>query len=332
MLNYLLTALNDCVLAFDENTQKYLFISPSVYAVTEYDAKDFQDNKDLLTDIIEPTEYDEVLAASTESTSKWTEQTYHIKTRSGKIRRLRHKKCRLTDEQTGHQVLLSVINDVSEEQQVREEIAWTKNNLEALINNTQDMTWSINREGKYVYMNTAYRNRIAYTIGIVPKEGDDAYAHSGHTEEINQEWISYYHRALSGERYVTRHESPDPQTKEPTYFEVSFNPIYKTTKGEIIGVGCFARDITERLKNEKALIDQNDRLKNIASLSSHELRRPVASMLGLINIIDKNNFLNPDNEPIIEHLFTVSMEIDEVIRTIVNKTFIDGLHLTNTKV
>jgi signal transduction histidine kinase len=104
---------------------------------------------------------------------------------------------------------------------------------------------------------------------------------------------------------------------------VSFNPIYRATKDEIIGVGCFARDITERLKTEEALIEQNERLKNIASLSSHELRRPVASMIGLLNIIDRDNFSNPENEQIIEHLVTVTHEIDEVIRLIVNKTFID---------
>jgi signal transduction histidine kinase len=65
----------------------------------------------------------------------------------------------------------------------------------------------------------------------------------------------------------------------------------------------------------------------IASLTSHELRRPVASMLGLINIMDRENFFNPDNREIIEHLLTVSNEIDEVIRLIVDKTFIDTLSI-----
>ena len=216
------------------------------------------------------------------------------------------------------------VRDITHEMHAQEEIMWTKNNLEALINNTEDLTWSIDRDGRYVYMNTAYRKRIKETVGAEPKEGDDAYVHSGQTEKINDEWRSYYQRALSGERYITRHESFDPVTKEPTYFEVSFNPIHTASKDEIIGVGCFARDITERLKTEEALIEQNERLKNIASLSSHELRRPVASMMGLLNIMDKENFSNPENKQIMEHLVTVTHEIDEVIRLIVNKTFIDA--------
>src|SRR5215469_11434773 len=103
---------------------------------------------------------------------------------------------------------------------VREEIAWTKNNLEALINNTEDYIWSIDRDGKYVYMNSAYRRRITETTGTEPKEGDDAYIHSGNTEQVRDEWRGYYNRALSGERYFTRHQSPDPGTKEITHFEV----------------------------------------------------------------------------------------------------------------
>ncbi|HVS93323.1 MAG TPA: PAS domain-containing protein [Mucilaginibacter sp.] len=206
---------------------------------------------------------------------------------------------------------------------INEEIAWTKNNLEALINNTEDLIWSVDSEGRYVYMNSAYRKRITSIVGIQPNQGDDAYIHSGRTDKVRNEWHGYYARAFSGERYVTRHESLDPATNEQQHFEVSFNPIYKASKTEIVGVGCFARNITGRLKTEDALIDQNERLRNIASLSSHELRRPVASMIGLLNILDRENFSNPENEQIIEHLVTVANELDEVIRLIVNNTFID---------
>jgi PAS domain S-box-containing protein len=216
------------------------------------------------------------------------------------------------------------MRDITYEMQVQEEILWTKNNLEALINNTEDLTWSIDRDGKYVYMNSSYRKRVLATTGAMPEEGDNAYLYSGPTDDINSEWRSYYQRAFDGERYVIRHESINPKTGDTEHFEVSFNPIYKGTKDKIIGVGCFARNITERLKTEEALIEQNERLKNIASLSSHELRRPVASMIGLLNILDRENFSNPENKQIMDHLHTVTQEIDEVIRVIVNKTFIDS--------
>jgi PAS domain S-box-containing protein len=324
MLTDLLTALNDCVWAFDVNTQTHLFISPSVHAILEYSPTDFQQNNNLWSEIIDPRDREEVLIATKKHKGgEWVQLTYRVVTKNEKVKWISHKKRLLTDEATGHKIILNIIKDISDDKHAQDEIVWTKNNLEALINNTEDLTWSIDRDGKYVYMNTAYRKRITDTVGIMPKEGDDAYIHSGSTDQVRDEWRSYYERALSGERYITRHESSNPNSKAHSHFEISFNPIYKANKNEIMGVGCFARDITERLKTEEALIEQNERLKNIASLSSHELRRPVASMLGLMNIMDRQNFTNPENEQIIEHLFTVTREIDDVIRLIVNKTFID---------
>jgi PAS domain S-box-containing protein len=324
MLTDLLAALNDCVWAFDVNTQTHLFISPSVHAILEYSPTDFQQNNNLWNEIIDPRDREDVLKITKKTKGgDWSESTYRIITKCGKVKWVNHKKRTLTDEATGHKVILNIIKDISDDKHAQDEIVWTKNNLEALINNTVNYIWSIDREGRYVYMNSSYRNRIADTMGVVPKEGDDAYAHSGDTEKVRGEWRQFYERALSGERYITLHESPEPQTEQQVFFEVSFNPIYKNSKDEVVGVGCFAVDITERLKTEEALIEQNERLKNIASLSSHELRRPVASMLGLMNIMDRQNFSNPENEQIVEHLFTVTKEIDDVIRLIVNKTFID---------
>ena len=208
-----------------------------------------------------------------------------------------------------------------EEAKLREqELEWTKSSLEALINNTEDQIWSVDNETRYVYMNQAYRNKIAHLTGIEPQKGDYSYLHAGYDDQMIKTWNGYYKRALAGEIYTVINESIDPDTQELLSFEISFNPIYND-KGDITGIGCFARNITQRLKTEKAIIDQNERLRHIASLTSHELRRPVASMLGLIAIMDRGNFFNPDNKEIIEHLLTVGNEIDEVIRLIVDKTF-----------
>jgi len=217
---------------------------------------------------------------------------------------------------------LVVAADGTEKIRYLEEATWTKNNLEALINNTEDQIWSLDKETRYVYMNKAYRKQISQLTGVEPKEGDYSYLHPGYSEQIIEEWTQYYNRALTGERYSIVNESIDPLTQQVLSFEISFNPIYKI-KGDITGIGCFARNITGLLKTEKAIIDQNERLRDIASLTSHELRRPVASMLGLLNIMDRVNFFNPDNKEVIEHLLTVGTEIDEVIRLIIDKSFID---------
>lgn len=212
--------------------------------------------------------------------------------------------------------------NITDEKRVMEELMWTKNSLEGLINNTDDQIWSVDRDLNYVYINNAYCNRLKQ-LGIEPKKGEP-FQNTRRSQAITNKWKKFYERAFKGEVYTIVDKGVDPATKGLLNFEISFHPIINSDN-VITGVGCLAKNITQRLKIEKAIVAQNGRLRLIASLTSHELRRPVASLLGLLNIIDRTNIYNPDNFEIMDHLFTVGNEIDEVIRLIINETFTDDL-------
>ncbi|HEX3386585.1 MAG TPA: PAS domain S-box protein [Mucilaginibacter sp.] len=80
------------------------------------------------------------------------------------------------------------------------------------------------------------------------------------------------------------------------------------------------RALIESKRNDKRIAEQTERLQDIASISSHNIRRPVATILGLTNLFDRKNLDNPLNKDVIEHLETAVMELDDVIHTIVEKT------------
>jgi PAS domain S-box-containing protein len=80
------------------------------------------------------------------------------------------------------------------------------------------------------------------------------------------------------------------------------------------------RVLIENKKNQDHVKDQNLRLQEIASISSHDLRRPVATILGLVNLFDRQDINNPMNNEIINHLESTARELDAVIHTIVEKT------------
>ena len=251
----------------------------------------------------------------------------------GKIVRLAHKKpakngnlhdtewefVSIADDNGMVVEIQGIGRDITSQMQMREEALHMKDSLEALINNTRDHIWSVDKELRYLYMNQAYVEQVTHLTGQKPFKGEYSYKHQGFGKQLIDDWTVYYNRALSGERYDIISESIDPVNGQRLYYEVNFNPIY-TAAGDIIGAGCFGHDITERLKIQKELVSQNDRLRNVASLSSHELRRPVASMLGLISLMDHEDFFNPENKEIIAHLFTESAEIDTAIRLVVDST------------
>jgi len=74
------------------------------------------------------------------------------------------------------------------------------------------------------------------------------------------------------------------KTEFECWREVKFVPV-RNNSGEIIGVAINSADITKRKQQEKQITIQNEALTRIAIIQSHELRRPVASLLGMINLM-----------------------------------------------
>jgi PAS domain S-box-containing protein len=327
----LLTTLNECVIAFDVDKQKFLFISPNVGSVLGYAADSFYHNSNLTYEMIDPADRGRVKTTSDKIVEgEAVELTYRIVTAHGEKKWVHEKKSVITDEQTGHKILMSLINehhleagDIAQISKIVEQVTWTRDHLEVLFNNTDELIWAINRDRHYLYMNNAFREIIFAETETVPKDGDHVYLNTNFSQKKIEEWEAFYTRAFKGERFTARTESVDVETGQSVCFEVSFNPLCKS-KGKVTAIGCFARNITGLVENEKAITDQNERLRHIASISSHELRRPIASLLGLINIMDRENFQNPENKEIIEHLLTVGKEIDETIRDIIDRTFPGG--------
>lgn len=78
-------------------------------------------------------------------------------------------------------------------------------------------------------------------------------------------------------------------------------------------------------KNEKKIAEekirtQNKKLLEIAFLQSHQIRRPVADILGLISIFNFDDPCDPENLEILTRLETTATDLDSIIREIVQKT------------
>ena len=251
---------------------------------------------------------------------------FHIKYRKltfdGNIKWVATDAVAVKDFDTDTMEIQGVGFDVTDQHKAEEEILWTKNNLEALLNNTADLVWSADAEKCYLFANTAFKYWIKLVYNAETEMGVPVNNPNVFPDDVVCTWNNYYDRTLAGESFLLTYQEINPQTNMPVTFEIVFNPI-RNHQNQIIGIGCFAHDITERLTTQKSIMRQNEKLRSIASLSSHELRRPVATLMGLIDVLDKKNYSNPENYNVISHIDTVSRELDQVIRLIVNKTFIE---------
>jgi PAS domain S-box-containing protein len=124
-----------------------------------------------------------------------------------------------------------------------------------------------------------------------------------------------FDKALSGKLVKTELEVPY-QNGTVVWWSIVYEPAYDTD-GNIIGVSYNATDITEAKNNELKVFAQNEVLRNIAFVQSHELRKPVASIMGLVYLIRLSNY-QPDQEHL-EMLEQATAELDEKIHTIINQ-------------
>lgn len=83
------------------------------------------------------------------------------------------------------------------------------------------------------------------------------------------------------------------------------------------------QDVTQHKEYEQQLLSQNEYLKEIAWINSHQVRRPLCNIMGLVELIKNPDNTKEDIMQFIEMLSDSSKELDDaVIR--VNKQAVDG--------
>jgi PAS domain S-box-containing protein len=100
-------------------------------------------------------------------------------------------------------------------------------------------------------------------------------------------------------------------------FEVRLMPL---PAGEPSQIYASFVDITHRKEMENRLRDQNRKLSEIASFQSHQVRKPIASILGLISLFNFNNLQDPINAEVILKMNSVAKMIDSTIKSIISQT------------
>jgi light-regulated signal transduction histidine kinase (bacteriophytochrome) len=137
------------------------------------------------------------------------------------------------------------------------------------------------------------------------------------------QFAKYFNVALSG-RSIKREWMLMPGTPQQLWKETVFVPV-KNTTGEVIGVALNSTDITTRKRHEEQIRIQNEALQRIAIIQSHELRRPVASLLGIMDLMRMENV----DFTYFDIMELTVQELDEKIKGIVkdSEDTIQGRHL-----
>ncbi|MEO8404226.1 MAG: PAS domain S-box protein [Chitinophagaceae bacterium] len=176
--------------------------------------------------------------------------------------------------------------DITEKKLAEQQQEFDHNNLHALINNTQDMMWSVNRDFKLITSNQAFDEMVKIISGKKAEKGEDILRTAINNEQL-QHYKNYYERAFAGEAFMVTQLNESPVE---FWSELSFYPIYE--KKEVIGTACFSRNITDRKKAEELLQNSFAEKQVLAERLSSILNTLPAN----IALVDKTGFIIDVND------------------------------------
>lgn len=96
--------------------------------------------------------------------------------------------------------------------------------------------------------------------------------------------------------------------------------VKRDSQGRAYQLIGFTLDITEQKKQTHALEQQNRKLMEIAWVQSHEVRAPLARLMGLVGLLNRGEEGFGDMKVTLNHILQSAKELDDIIRKIVRKT------------
>ncbi|RZK59278.1 MAG: PAS domain S-box protein [Pedobacter sp.] len=90
------------------------------------------------------------------------------------------------------------------------------------------------------------------------------------------------------------------------------------------GLSVYFVDITTQQKHMQMIEKQNEQLKKISWLQSHEVRAPLSNILGLVQLLNKDGLTDTEQQEIIQLLNSAATKLDGVVKTINNQANIEG--------
>lgn len=211
------------------------------------------------------------------------------------------------------QVYISVFSrDITVRKAYQRRLLENEANLRSIINTVDNSIWLINTQFELIDFNKEFYKQYKKAYGVRLEKGKNIIELLPEkSEELRKTWTNRYRQGLRGRpgRYVDSYLIDEAWR----VFEIKTYPIVEDSV--VTGLTVYSRDITAFKQVEDKLKAQNHELSRInAELdrfvysASHDLRAPLMSIKGLINLIR----LESQSEPILNYLNLVDRSIHKL--------------------
>jgi PAS domain S-box-containing protein len=199
---------------------------------------------------------------------------------------------------TANTPVISVFSrDITVRKAYQKKIIENEANVRSILNTIEDSIWLVNSSYELIDFNKEFYKRYKQAFGVKLLKGENILELiPDNLVELKEQWKHRYESGLKGRpgKFVDTFT----MEKEAKIYEVKTFPIVEN--GSVSGLTLYARDITSQTRAENLLKQQNEELTKINEeldrfvySASHDLRAPLMSVKGLLNMIkvdpDKKN-------------------------------------------
>ncbi len=215
--------------------------------------------------------------------------------------------------------LIMLTEVITEKKQVYDQLKKSEANLKSIFDNTQMSYLLMDTEFNVVAVNDYFKKGYFEQTGFSLDEGANFLnllfpEKAPHVKKILTEVVS----TSQAIEYETCYENKG----KPRYFSVTVSPVLNGAA--VIGVCMASIEITnrkllefERQKIVSDLIHRNKDLQEFAQMVSHNIRGPLATVMGLVNLI-QYEISEEDKQQVLKGIGASAQILDQVVRELIH--------------
>lgn len=207
--------------------------------------------------------------------------------------------------------MIGAMQDIQEKKEYEEEIL----KLSMVAKKTDNAVLINDREGRVEWVNESFTTLTGYTLDEVKGRRPWELLHGPDTDQVLAAQIR---ETLANKQSFIGELLNYHKSGRPYWIMLYVTPVLNE-QGDIVSHVVIHADITERKRFIEQLEHRNRHLTEIAFISSHELRRPVVSLMGLMQLLDVENPANIANKEILLYFDQLVKELDRMIHVIAGK-------------
>ncbi len=211
-----------------------------------------------------------------------------------------------------------IARDATERKKNEDALKLSNERFEYAAKATSDILWDWNLVTNEVYYSDNMKNLFGHKSGYTD---DNLPFYFEHVHPDDRERVVLYPDQVKYGTMVNWTQEYRFKKLDGEYaFLLDRGIVIRDEKGVGIRMIGAMQDISAIKQNELRILEQNERLMEIARINSHEIRRPVATILGLMQFINRSTGKKETDRELLAHLEAATRELDEVIRRINDKT------------